>query len=374
MHRLKVMILANDTTYTYNLRNEVIEGLAGRNYEVVIVSQPLLLQDELKNLGCRLIDIETDRHGTNPLSDVSLLLKYVKILRREKPDLVLTYNIKPNVYGGMACKLLKIHCMPNITGLGTAVENSGPIQNITLLLYKAGVAGADCIFFQNEANQSFFHAHRLLGKKQHTRLLPGSGVSLKMHQPLPYHNDGTVHFLFIARIMKEKGIDLYLNAAKAICARHSDVRFHICGYCDDEKYIELLKDAEKNGYITYHGEQKDMVPFFDMANCIVHPSYYPEGMSNVLLEAAAHCRPIITTNRPGCRETVDDKVSGYVIPVRNGKALVKAIEKFLSLSFEQRRDMGLAGRRKVEKEFDRQLVASAYLEEIDRVFKGNQNA
>ena len=145
--------------------------------------------------------------------------------------------------------------------------------------------------------------------------------------------------------------------------------FHICGYCDDKRYLDLLKETEIDGYISYHGEQKNMLPFFAMANCIVHPSYYPEGMSYVLLEAAAHCRPIITTNRPGCRETVDDGKTGFIIPTKNEDALVDAIEKFLEMSWQQQCDMGLAGRKKIEREFDRQIVVDAYMEEIERIFE-----
>ena len=358
----KVMLLANDTTYTYNLRNEVIEKLIEEGYEVVIASQPLLLQDELKALGARLVDIQTNRHGTNPVSDLGLLRRYIKLLRDEKPDVVLTYNIKPNAYGGMACRLTKTKYLPNITGLGTAVEYESAMQKLTIKLYKSGVAGASCVFFQNEENRKFFEEHKMLREGTRTVLLPGSGVSLKFHKPMEYPEGVTVNFLFIARLLKEKGIELYLNAAKRIYEKYQNTVFHICGLCDDEKYLEELKKVGK--YVKYHGEQKDMVPFFEMAHCIVHPSYYPEGMSNVLLEAAAHCRPIIATDRAGCRETVDDGKTGFLIPIKNEEALVDAIAKFMNLNWEERREMGLAGRKKVEREFDRQIVAEKYLLEV----------
>ena len=371
MQGMKVLVLANDTTYAFNLRDELLERLVSDGNEVVVASQPLLYQDELKALGCRLIDIETNRHGKNPLSDLGLLSKFKKILKAEKPDIVLTYNIKPNVYGGMACKSLKIRYIPNITGLGTAVEYPGMMQKITTRLYKSGVAGASCIMFQNDENQAFFSEHKMLKQGVRTRLLPGSGVNLNKHKAMPYpENTDTINFLFIARVLKEKGIDLYLNGAKRICEKHKNVVFHICGLCDDESYLGLLDEAEKSGYIKYHGQQKDMIPFFEMAHCIVHPSYYPEGMSNVLLEAAAHCRPIIATDRSGCRETVDDKKSGFIVPVKDEDALVNALEAFLAMPYEQKRDMGLAGRAKIEKEFDRKFVVKAYLEEIERAVSG----
>jgi len=368
MNRKKVMVIANDTTYTYNLRNEILERLVSDGYEVVIASHPLLFQNELRDLGCRLVPLETQRHSVNPFSNLGMLFRYRKIMLKEKPDLVLSYNIKPNVYGGIVCRLTKTHYLPNITGLGTPVENPGLMQKFSIMLYKAGVAGADCVFFQNEENRSFFEKHHMLRKGCPTHMLPGSGVSLKQHLFMPYpKSDDTIHFLFIARILKEKGIDLYLHAAEQICKRHKNVVFHICGLCDDSHYISRLQEAEKNGFILYHGEQKNLAPFFQQAHCIVHPSYYPEGMSNVLLEAAAHGRPIIATNRAGCRETVDDGKSGYIIPVKDQDALVSALERFLSLNWEQKRDMGLAGRAKIEREFDRQFVVKAYIEEIEKI-------
>ena len=371
MQGLKVLVLANDTTYAFNLRDELLERLVSDGNEVVVASQPLLYQDELKGMGCRLIDIETNRHGKNPLSDLGLLSKFKKLLKAEKPDMVLTYNIKPNVYGGMACKSLKIRYIPNITGLGTAVEYPGMMQKLTTRLYKSGVAGASCIMFQNDENQAFFAEHKMLKQGVRTRLLPGSGVNLNKHKAMPYpENSDTINFLFIARVLKEKGIDLYLNSAKRIYEKHKNVVFHICGLCDDESYLGLLDEAEKSGYIKYHGQQKDMIPFFEMSHCIVHPSYYPEGMSNVLLEAAAHCRPIIATDRSGCRETVDDKKSGFIVPIKDEEALVNALEAFLAMPYDQKRDMGLAGRAKIEKEFDRQFVVGAYLEEIERAVSG----
>lgn len=369
MKKRKILILANDTTYTYNLRDEMIRRLVEDGNDVAVACQPLLRQAELRELGARLISLETNRHGKNPLSDLGLLARFRKVIRVERPDVVLTYNIKPNVYGGMACRMTGTPYIVNITGLGTAVEHPGFLQNITVRLYKAGVAGAACVFFQNEENRRFFRERRMLRKNARQRLLPGSGVSLRQHRAMPYPpKDGKIHFLFVARVMAEKGIDLYLSAAGRIHEKHPEAMFHICGRCDDEKYEGLLREAGKAGFIIYHGEQKDMAPFFEMAHCIVHPSYYPEGMSNVLLEAAAHCRPIIAADRAGCRETVNDGETGILIPIKNEDALVNALEQFLAMPWDRRRDMGLAGRAKVEREFDRQIVVKAYTEEIERAY------
>ena len=174
-------------------------------------------------------------------------------------------------------------------------------------------------------------------------------------------------YLRINDILKEKGIDLYLNAAEHFHAQRQDVVFHICGGCDDARYLSILEDAQNRGVVEYHGQQKNMLPFYEQAGCVVHPSYYPEGMSNVLLEAAAHARPIIATDRSGCRETVDDGVTGYVIPIKDSTALIAALEKFLALTYQQRIDMGLAGRQKMEREFARQIVVQKYLEELAQI-------
>lgn len=363
----KAVMLINDTTYAFNLRGAVIEKLIHEDFEVVIVGQLLKHQDKLKDMGARLIGVETGRHGTNPFADLRLMRTYKSILKAEDPSIVLTYNIKPNVYGGMACQQLKIPYLPNVTGLGKPVENPGPMQLLTTRLYKMGVAGASCIFFQNSENQKFFEMHHMMPKHVKVRLLPGSGVDLKNHPVFPYPEGDTIHFQFTSRILKEKGIDLYLAAAKRIHAEYPNTVFHICGGCDDPAYESILKQAQNEGYIVYHGQQKDMTPFLKQAACIVHPSYYPEGMSNVLLEGAASARPIIATDRAGCRETVEDGVTGFLIPIKDEEALVQALEKFMQMTPEQRKEMGFAGRTKMEREFDRKIVVDAYLEEINEI-------
>ncbi len=364
MEKQKIVLLVNDTTYAYNLRKEVIEKLVADGNEVVVVCALLILQDELRALGCRLVGVETGRHGTNPLKDFKLFLNYIRILHDERPDVVLSYNIKPNVYGGMACRLMGIRYMPNITGLGTAVEMPGKLQILTTRLYKMGVAGADCVFFQNSENKQFFSKRKMLNKKSRIVLLPGSGVNLETHRAMPYVQEEPVNFLYIARVMKEKGIDLYLSCARKIHERYPDTMFHICGMCDDKAYLQILDKAESEGYVKYHGEQKDMRPFFAMSHCVVHPSYYPEGMSNVLLEAAASGRPIVATNRSGCRETVDEGITGFVVPVKDEQALVDAVDKFMKMTWDERRTMGASGRKKMEKEFDRQIVVKKVVDEV----------
>lgn len=361
---MRIILAANDTTFIYNLRREILEGLVAEGYETAVMCQVLQFQNELEQIGCKVINIETARQGKNPFKDVALFRRYYQALKEYRPDVLLGNNIKPNVYAGLACQMLGIKYIPNITGLGTPVENPGPLQALTTRLYKMGVAGASCIFFQNSENQRFFEAHNMMPKHAKVRLLPGSGVDLKSHPAFPYPEGETVHFQFTSRILKEKGIDLYLAAAERIHAEYPNTVFHICGGCDDLAYKAILKQAQEDGYVVYHGQQKDMTPFLKQAACIVHPSYYPEGMSNVLLEGAASARPVIATDRAGCRETVEDGVTGFLIPIKDEDALVDALEKFMQMTLAQRQAMGLAGRAKMEREFDRNIVVKAYLEEI----------
>lgn len=359
----KAVLLANDTMFAYNLRRELLERLLAEGYEVTVVAQPLMHQEKLQFMGCKLAAVKTRRRGTNPLADLKLFFQYLKILRKEKPDIAFSNNIKPNVYGGLACRLLKIRYMANVTGLGTPVEKPGLLQKLTTRLYKMGVAGAECVFFQNTENLQFFRDRKMLNKRSRIHLLPGSGVNLQSHPVREYPTADKIHFLFVARVMKEKGIDLFLAAAHKF---HSEnVQFDVCGPCDDPHYLQVLQQEQEAGNVVYHGMQQNLNPFYEKCGCFLYPSYYPEGMSNVLLEAAACGRPAIAADRSGCRETVDDGVTGYIVPINDEQAVLEAVEKFLALSWEQRRDMGLAARAKVEREFDRQLVVEDYMKEIN---------
>ena len=362
---MKITLIANDTTFIYNLRREVLIKLIEQGHQVSVLCQFRSHREALEAIGCRMYEVPIGRRGMNPLDDLKLMGEFHRILKEIKPDVVFTNNIKPNVYAGLVCRFLRIPYIVNVTGLGTAVENPGKLQMLTTRLYKWGVAGADCMFFQNEENMRFFRERNMMPKKANVRLLPGSGVNLQTHPALPYTPGEEIHLLFVARLLKEKGIELYLSAAKRIAGKYPNVVFHICGGCDDPKYLEMVKEAERTGYIRYHGEQKDMIPFFQLAHCVVHPSYYPEGMSNVLLEASASARPIIATDRSGCRETVEPGRSGYLIPIKDEESLVQALEDFLGLTWEERVKMGQAGRAKMEREFDRKLVVQQYMDALE---------
>ena len=360
---MKVLIVANADIGLYKFRKELLEELVKEN-EVYIALPRGEFYDELVAIGCHYIVTELDRHGTNPIKELKVVSLYKKIIKEVNPDIVLTYTIKPNVYAGMACASIGVPYVANVTGLGTAVENSGLMQFITVNLYRYGLRNAQKVFFQNTENRDFMVRKGVV--KGAYDVLPGSGVNLNNYALSEYPNGDTVDFVFVSRIMKEKGIEQYLDAAKEIRKKYPETRFHICGFCE-QAYEEELKKLDADGTIIYHGLVKNMAEIYRQMSCTVHPTYYPEGLSNVLLESAASGRPIITTNRSGCREVVDDGINGYVVEEKNSKDLIEKIEKFLAKSIEERKAMGLAGRLKVEKEFNRQIVIDRYLGELKRI-------
>jgi len=357
----KVLILSNHHAYTYNFRREIIQELIDKGFKVYIVLPYGEKVENLIEMGCEFIDLPLDRRGMNPVKDLKLLYSYYKILRKVKPDAVMSYTIKPNVYGGMACRMLNIPFLPNITGLGSAVENEGILQKMLIKFYQIAYKKASCVFFQNEENYNFFVEKNI--KIKNHQIIPGSGVNIDFFKTQEYPSDDLIEFVFISRIMKEKGIDQYIDAAKNIRKRYPQTRFHVLGFCEEE-YEDELKRLEDEDIIQYHGMQSDVRVFHKTSHCTIHPTYYPEGMSNVLLESAASGRPIITTDRSGCREIVDDGTNGYVVEQENSEDLIEKIEMFLNLPYEEKKTMGIAGREKVEKEFDRKIVVDAYMEQI----------
>ncbi|MBR2011005.1 MAG: glycosyltransferase family 4 protein [Clostridia bacterium] len=365
----KVLFLVNHDVVIYNFRLELVERFLADGHEVVISSPYGERIEDLKALGCQYREIELSRHGKNPIKELKLISTYKKLLREVRPDIVFSYTIKPNIYGAIACRTAKIPCVANITGLGTAVENVGIAQKITVVLYKYAFTRIQKVFFQNEENRQFFVDNRIAIDKHD--ILPGSGVNLTRFVPLDYPSDEKIGFAFISRIMREKGVDQYLEAAEYIKSKYPNTEFHVCGFCE-QAYEEKLKDLADREIIIYHGMVRDVKTVLKDIHCTIHPTYYPEGLSNVLLESSACGRPIITTDRSGCREVIDDGVNGFIVKQKDSADLIEKIEKFLSLSWEERRNMGLAGRAKVEREFDRQIVVEKYVEELCKIQNGKR--
>ena len=319
----RILVLANNDVGLYRFRKDLLAALLGAGREVYISLPDGGFVSELVQLGCRFIDTPIERRGMNPIHDSKLFHQYRAILKEVKPDLVLTYTIKPNIYGGLACRMAHIPYAVNITGLGSAIENGGWLKKFVLALYKPALKGARVVFFENAGNRDTLAATGVVPQGRDV-VLSGAGVNLEDYPYQSYPQEGPVRFLFVGRVMREKGVDELFAAAKRMKQEYGNgVEFHIVGSFE-EGYKPLMDELEKAGVVQYHGYQSDMKHFYGMANCVVLPSYH-EGMSNVLLEAAASGRPLITSDIPGCREAVEDGVSGYLCPAKDANALYGAM-------------------------------------------------
>ena len=357
-----VLILTNSIGGLHSFRKEVVKAIVNAGYEVIISAPEMVNKaNYFTEIGCKVELIDFNRRGTNPVADLKLMLRYRKLIKQLKPIAVLTYTIKPNIYGGMAARLCGVPQLANVTGLGDAVENGGWMQKLTLTLYKIGLGKARKIFFQNKSNRNYCIDKGIATER--SVLLPGSGVNLQHHTYQAYpSNEGKVRFLFIGRMLRDKGIEEYFEAAKVIKGKYPNTEFQILGNVEGN-YQDKLDALTKEGIVNHLGMTSDVRPYIGAVECTIMPSYH-EGMSNVNLESAANGRPVITTDVPGCRETVDDGVTGFLVDAKSAGSLIAAIEEFIALPYSEKVLMGQAGRKKVEREFDRQIVVDAYLKEI----------
>lgn len=361
----KILILSNNDIGLFNFRQELIHKLLSLGYTIVLALPFGKKIDDFTKIGCKFIDTPVDRRGMNPFADIILFFRYLFWLYREKPDIVLTYTIKPNIYGGLACRIMRIPYIVNVTGLGTSLENPGLLKLLTLKLYRIGLKKAFCVFAQNKSNLDFI-SHWIY--KGNIVLLPGSGVNLERFKILEYPTDENINFLFVSRIMKQKGIDQFLEAAEYFTKKYKNMYFHVLGFCEED-YAGKLHDMHNRGIIKYYGMVDDVKNFYLLSHCLIHPSFYPEGMSNVILENSACARPTITTNVSGCKEIVVDGVTGYIFEKKRTDDLIRKIELFLNLSNFEKRKMGIEARLKVQSEYNRDIVINRYIAEIDLIKK-----
>ena len=356
-----ILVLTNSIGGLHSFRKEVMKAIVDAGYNVYI-SEPD--DDErvryFESIGCHIVKTKFNRRGVNPLKDFRLMMRYRKMIKRLKPLAVLSYTIKPNVYGGMACRLCGVPQIVNVTGLGDAVESGGWMQKLTVTLYKLGLGKAHRIFFQNESNRDFSIRKGIADDS--SILLPGSGVNLQHHTYQEYPvDDGKIRFLYIGRLLKDKGAEEFFETAKIIKSKYPQ----IVGSMEGD-YRKQLDELVTSGIIRFLGPQSDVRPFIGAVECTIMPSYH-EGMSNVNLESAANGRPVITTNVPGCKETVDDGKTGFLVEAKSAKSLINAVERFIALPYNQKVLMGKEGRKKVECDFNRQIVVDAYLEELKAI-------
>lgn len=360
----RIMMLTNYAPTVIGFRRELIEKILKCGMEMYISAPYDKTKGNIELLGCKFVATAINRRGMNPFKDAKLFFRYMYILKRYRPDMVLIYTIKPNIYGSIACQVLKIKYMNTITGLGSGFSKSILIRKIITTMYRIALKDSFHVFFQNSDDLEYMKSLKMV-KDNCYGMVPGSGVNLSDYAFFEYPPNGVITFLFIGRIMKDKGIDEFLKAAAGVKVREKAVRFVIIGKIEEteSQYYDIIESYKANGVVDYLGYQEDVKPFIQSAHCIVNPSH-SEGMSNVLLEAAAMGRPLIASNIPGCKETIETGKSGYIFEVGNYKALIYQLDCFLELSYDGKKEMGRQARRVVEERFDRSIVINEYMNKI----------
>lgn len=343
-------------------RKEIIDELEKNGYFIVLScpqSNRLSVFYNRENVVLEYINI--DRRGTNLWKDIKLFRNYCKLYKKYKPDIVLAFTIKPNIYGSIAAQRYKIPYVNNITGLGSGFDSNWIIRHIIILLYKVALRKSECVYLQNEDNARTIKKYKIL-KKQNYQIIPGSGVNLKKFEYKEYRCRSHMVFNYIGRVMKEKSIDDFLACAKRIHNSFGNIEFRIIGFIEETEpeYVTILQQLEEEGIISYKGSQEDVRPFIEESDAIIHPSFYGEGLSNVLLETAAVGRALITTDIPGCREVVQEGENGYLYSPHNIDQLVACVNRFIELPYEQRRSMSEKSREIVMHSFSREIVVQKY--------------
>lgn len=358
---MKILILTNYDVGLYQFRKELIAELLKEN-EVYISLPGGKLVKPLVDMGCVFIDTSLDRRGVNPLTDFKLIRSYKKILKSVSPDLVITYTIKPNVYGGYICGQRNISYAVNITGLGTAFQNEGLLKSFVTFLYKRGLKKAKVIFFENSGNMQVFIDEGIVTPDK-CCLLNGAGVNIDRYYLAEYPKDNqTTNFLFMGRVMKEKGVDELFEAMHRLYEENTPCKLTVLGGYEED-YESVIDKYTKEGWLNYYGYQENVIPFIVKSHCFVLPSWH-EGMANTNLECASMGRPVITSNIHGCKEAVDNEVSGFLCEKQNAVDLYRVLKKFVSLPYEERRAMGLAGRKRMEEMFDKRKVINKTIEKL----------
>ncbi|GIP16500.1 glycosyl transferase [Paenibacillus montaniterrae] len=352
---MKIAIVINSDVGLYKFRKELIEKLMENN-QVIILTPLGQYCSYFKSIGCIIYYSEINRRSVKIKGEFELLKEYYQVLQKERPEIVLTYTIKPNIYIGLLAKMLKIPVISTVTGLGTFIIGQSIQKRLARKIYSIIVSQSKVVFFQNKQNYDLFNI-------KNKQLIAGSGVNLNEYPYLEYPGDDkNIHFLFVGRLMQDKGIIELCSVARYLVEKYEHIIFHIVGEKEDDFQFDR-KEYQIENKIIFYGNQTNVIPFYRNCHAIIHPSYH-EGLSNVLLEAAACGRPILASNIPGCMEIFDEGISGFSFPKQSVKGLESAIEKFIQLSWKEREKMGIFAREKVSKEFNRELIINRYIDAI----------
>jgi len=371
----KIVLSANTSFNIYNFRYGLIKELINKNYDVLIVAPYDKYTEKLKKLACKTIDIYINSKSTNPIEDLKTFFQYLKIYKKEKPDIVLNFTIKPVIYSSLACSILGINTINTITGLGTGFLKNNLTTKLIKFLYKISQRKVNQIFFQNKYDLELFIKENLLDKRK-TDIIPGSGINTDKFKPIKVEKEDDIfRFLLIARMLWDKGIGEYVEAARLVKQKCKNVEFLLLGAIGVSNPSAIPKETiekwEKRNLIKYLGVCEDVRYEIAKVDCIVLPSYR-EGTSRVLLESASMEKPIITTDVPGCNNIVKDGWNGFLCKVKDAKDLADKMEKMINLSEEERVKMGKAGRGKIIKEFDEKIVIEKYIKVIDKLLQSKE--
>lgn len=359
----KILILSNHFITLFNFRKELIQKLIDEGHEVYISIPKSDENNFFLDLGCKIIETSVDRRGINPFRDFGLILNYIRIMKDIKPDIVFSYTIKPNIYGSIASNITNNIQVNNITGTGATFLEWDNVSEIAKFLYKISIKKSHKVFFQNSGDRDLFINNKMVNNNY--SLLPGSGVNLEQFKLIDFPSDEETNFIFIGRVMELKGIDEYLETASEVKKEYPNTNFYIAGFIEEEKYKVIIDEYNSQGIVNFLGFQQDIRSWIEKCHCTVLPSRGGEGVPNVLLESAAMGRVCIASRIDGSTEVIEDGVTGYLFDKGNAKDLTKKVKLFLDLKTDDKIKMGKAGRVKVEREFDRQIVINRYLEELN---------
>lgn len=360
----KILILANHHNTLRIFRKELIKGLVKKGHKIIVSIPTAEKQylDLIQSYGCKVVETKLDRRGINPIKDIFLVCQYVKLIRNEKPNIVLSYTIKPVIYSSFASQLNKVKHFCFITGTSSAFYIDGIMKVLIKNLYKISLKKAKKVFFENIGDEKFFLKNKMI-KRSQSEVLPGAGVNLQDFPFTEYPPELlTIKFLFIGRIMREKGVNELFYAIKKIKKSFKNVTFFFIGWYE-EKYEHIVKKLEKQGLISYYGFQDDVRKFIESSHCVILPSYH-EGMSNTLLESASMGRPLIASNIHGCSEMIIEGKNGFLVKVKDKEDLTRKIEKFINLPRTIKIQMGRESRLLVEQTFDKEKVVNKTIKGI----------
>lgn len=373
---MHILMTVNAAWNIWNFRRPLVEALEADGHRITVLAPPDGSVSDLERIGCRFLPLNMSVKGLNPVRDLELQYRLKRIFQEQRPDAILSFTIKNNIFGARAARAAGVPFIPNVTGLGTAFLSGGLLQTIAEQLYRGAFTRLPTVFFQNEDDRTLFLDRRLVRADQ-TRLLPGSGIDLvRFAQTEMPAADAPPVFLMIARLLRDKGVIEFVEAARQIKTRHPQARFLLLGATGSENRSAIdaatVEAWVAEGVVEYLGTTGDVRPAIAAASCVVLPSYR-EGAPRTLIEAAAMGRLLIGTDVPGCRAVIDQNVSGFFCEARNADSLAAAMERFLALSPEARAGMGQAGRAKMEREFDQALVVAAYREALMAVAANRQS-